>query len=76
MQVKAGQAQADWEAKGWIKEQDPRGWCACLCPSAEQHVPGQPASYESCAARLSWRENMQLAYITGSSAASQSRTSF
>ena len=24
--VKAGQDQAFWEDKGWIHEQDPRGW--------------------------------------------------
>jgi len=24
--VKAGQDQAFWEGKGWIREQDPRGW--------------------------------------------------
>lgn len=29
--VKAGQDQAFWEAKGWIHEQDPRGWFQWYC---------------------------------------------
>lgn len=29
--VKAGQDQAFWEGKGWIREQDPRGWFQWYC---------------------------------------------
>jgi hypothetical protein len=29
--VKAGQDQAFWESKGWIHEQDPRGWFHWYC---------------------------------------------
>ena len=29
--VKAGQDQAEWERKGWINPQDPRGWFQWYC---------------------------------------------
>ena len=29
--IKCGQSQIDWEEKGWIKDQDPRGWFQWYC---------------------------------------------